>query len=258
MSVDMFAGILEQAEPYTSHVYLHVKGEPLLHPQIDTLLDICHQHRIQVVLVTNGTMLCSKGNMLLSKPALRQVNISLHCYSELPKHLSKTEYVNSIVGFVQNILTNTKVIVSLRFWNIEKGRGDTNADNLYLLEEIQQHFAPHLVLTSQLKPQKGLKLHDQLYVNSDFEFAWPSLDSEGENLVGFCHGLRDQLAILSDGTVVPCCLDAEGVIGLGNIQNNSLSDILGSDRALSIYNGFSNGQCVEPLCRKCMFKQKFE
>jgi len=63
--------------------------------------------------------------------------------------------------------------------------------------------------------------------------------------------------ILVDGTVVPCCLDGEGVINLGNIHESDFSQIVESERANNIFNGFSRREAVEELCRKCGYRTKF-
>ena len=70
-------------------------------------------------------------------------------------------------------------------------------------------------------------------------------------------GLRDQIGILCDGTVVPCCLDAEGSIALGNIFRQSLDEILNSERAKALYRGFSNRAPAEELCLRCGYAERF-
>ncbi|MBR4944951.1 MAG: SPASM domain-containing protein, partial [Peptococcaceae bacterium] len=79
---------------------------------------------------------------------------------------------------------------------------------------------------------------------------------EGSSNV-FCYGLRDQLGVLCDGTVVPCCLDHDGDLALGNLFQQTLDEILQSPRAQAIYQGFSNRQAVEPLCRRCGYARRF-
>ena len=74
---------------------------------------------------------------------------------------------------------------------------------------------------------------------------------------GYCYGLKDQLAILVDGTVVPCCLDDEGSMKLGNIFEQSLDDIINGERARRIIEGFQKRIAVEELCQKCSYKNQF-
>ena len=73
----------------------------------------------------------------------------------------------------------------------------------------------------------------------------------------FCHGLRRQLAVLCDGTVVPCCLDGEGELALGNLFRQELEDILRGERAAAIQAGFDARRPVEALCRRCGYAERF-
>jgi radical SAM protein with 4Fe4S-binding SPASM domain len=74
---------------------------------------------------------------------------------------------------------------------------------------------------------------------------------------GFCLGLREQFAVLADGTVVPCCLDRNADMALGNIFKQPINDILEGERARRIVDGFSKRQIAEELCRKCSYRQRF-
>jgi radical SAM protein with 4Fe4S-binding SPASM domain len=58
---------------------------------------------------------------------------------------------------------------------------------------------------------------------------------------------------LADGQVVPCCLDADANMLLGNVFNEELSDILLSAKAQKIHNGFKNNKITEEYCRSCGF-----
>ena len=88
-------------------------------------------------------------------------------------------------------------------------------------------------------------------------FDWPDMSAEelGENC--FCYGLRDQVGVLCDGTVVPCCLDHDGDIPLGNLFERELDEILVSPRAGAIREGFSHRLAVEELCRRCGYARRF-
>jgi len=258
MPVEVFTEIIEKIHAHTSYVYLHVKGEPLLHPHLSELLDICQTKNMRVVLVTNGTLLAQKGDMLLSKPALQQVNISMHCISELNHVTNKTEYVKAVIDFAKKAVLQSQIYLSFRLWNFANTESENHPDNHAILHEIEHAFAPGLNLKEAFKPGKGLKLTDKLYLNSDVEFAWPSINDTNDNPNGFCYALRDHIAILNDGTVIPCCLDAGGEINLGNILENSLSNILNSERVQRMYHAFSDNKRIEALCRKCRFGEKFE
>ena len=106
--------------------------------------------------------------------------------------------------------------------------------------------------------KKNFRLKENIFLGMSEQFSWPSLDaSPNEVCKGFCYGLRNQIAILADGTVVPCCLDSNGDMALGNIFCDDMENIVNSPRAKSIYNGFTNHKAVEPLCQSCGYMKKY-
>ena len=102
-----------------------------------------------------------------------------------------------------------------------------------------------------------VRIQDGIFLEFGEKFDWPDEDAEeGDGRIA-CYGMRDHFGILVDGTVVPCCLDSEGVIALGNVFTETLSDILQSPRAVAICKGFQNRKATEDLCRKCGYARRF-
>lgn len=259
LSVEEFERRLHEVRPYTDYLYLHVKGEPLLHPQLEMLLDLCLENDIQVNLTTNGTLLSKHQEMLLRKPSLRQINFSLHSLDGNEEERDKEGYMSTILDFAKEASQKGRPIVSLRFWNIDPldllsldGR-----KNRALLEIIEKEFQLDHPILEKVQPGRGLKLSEGIYINQDHEFQWPALTEEEDDGTGFCYGLKDQVGILTDGTVVPCCLDGEGIINLGNMSEQSFSSILSSERAKNLAEGFTRRTAVEELCRKCGYRKRF-
>jgi radical SAM protein with 4Fe4S-binding SPASM domain len=259
LSLEDFNKRLDEIKPYTDSIYLHVKGEPLLHPKIDLLLDAAYEKGFKVNITTNGTLIVKNKQKLIGKPALRQMNFSLHSFDGHEGSTNKPEYIMNILSFVKEAVAQTKLLVSFRLWNLDQNNM-TNIErerNRQILEMIEKAFALDYKIEEKITPGKGVKLAKQVFLNQDYEFKWPDLKEEADDGIGFCHGLRSQAAILSNGTVVPCCLDGEGVINLGNINNASFSDIVEGERANRLYDGFSRRETVEELCRKCGYRQRF-
>ncbi|HEY0826661.1 MAG TPA: radical SAM/SPASM domain-containing protein [Bacilli bacterium] len=264
IKVDAFTKILDEIKPHTDYIYYHVKGEPLLHPKIDELLDLSHERGFKVNITTNGTLINKAKSKIWLKPALRQMNFSLHSFDGHEEAgyegaVDKEEYLVNILSFVREAVEKSKILVSFRLWNLEQD----NATNLQkkknrrILEMLEQEFHLDYKIEEKFIRGKGLKLAERVYLNQDHEFKWPDLKEAEEEGKGFCHALRNQAAILVDGTVVPCCLDGEGVINLGNINTTSFSEIVEGDRANKLFDGFSRREVVEELCRKCGYRQRF-
>lgn len=257
--MDDFNNILDQIKPHTDHIYYHVKGEPLLHPKIDELLDLSHEKGFKVNLTTNGTLLHKAKHKLLGKPALRQINFSLHSFDGHEGSTDKEGYITSVLTFAREAAEKHNVLISFRLWNLDQDNA-TNLErnrNREILELIEKEFNLNYKLEDQFVRGKGIKITERIYLNQDHEFKWPDLKEKEDEGRGFCHALRNQAGILSDGTVIPCCLDGEGVINLGNINEKPFSEIIEGERANNLYNGFSRREVVEELCKKCGYRQRF-
>jgi len=258
IKVEQFNKILDEIRPHTKYIYLHVKGEPLLHPRIDQLLDAAHEKGFKVNITTNGTLIKKNREKILGKPALRQINFSLHSFDGHEGSENREKYLGDILDFVR-ASKDYNTIISYRLWNLQKDHVTDIAArrNRETLEILENEYNLDYRIEEKVQPGKGVKIANNIYLNQDHEFKWPSLLEAEDEGKGFCHALRSQAAILVDGTVVPCCLDGEGVINLGNVNEQSFTDIVQGQRANNIVDGFSRREAVEELCRKCGYRQKF-
>ncbi len=258
IKLEDFNRILDQLKPHTKYIYLHVKGEPLMHPRIDQLLDAAHEKGFKVNITTNGTLIKKNREKLLGKPALRQINFSLHSFDGHEGSENREKYLGDILDFVREA-KEYGVLISYRLWNLQNGQSTEIAKrrNRETLEIIEKEYQLDYKIEEKVVPGGGVKIANNVYLNQDHEFRWPSLFAPEDEGKGFCHALRSHAAILVDGTVVPCCLDGDGIIKLGNVNDQSFTEIVEGDRANRIVEGFSNRVAVEELCRKCGFRQKF-
>jgi radical SAM protein with 4Fe4S-binding SPASM domain len=248
MDDDLFPEILKKIKGASEYLYFHVMGEPLLHPHLGYFLDLCGPYGYKVNLTTNGTLI-SKSRHILEKPALRQVNFSLHGSG------GAGGYLQAILNFADEA-QKAKKLVSLRLWNLRDNK--PNPGNTGIIEKIREKYNAPADMEEKSLRARGFKLDEYVFLNQADEFEWPDMNREEISDKGYCYGLRGQIAILVDGTVVPCCLDSEGVINLGNIKEKTLEEIINGSRAKAIYDGFSSRRAVEELCRKCKYKSRFE
>ncbi len=260
MTIETFGKILDQIKPHTNYIYFHVKGEPLLHKEIDRFLDISYEKGFKVNITTNGTLIEKVKDKIITKPALRQINFSLHSFDGNEGVSNKDEYVKNILSFTKEAFIHSDIIISLRLWNLQKDNITKHQKriNNEILQSIEEEFNLPYSIEEKVSPGRGIKIAERIYLNQEHEFQWPDLKNEEESISGFCYGLRNQAAILVDGTVVPCCLDGEGIINLGNIHENDFSKIVEGERAKNIFNGFSRREAVEELCKKCGYRERFD
>ena len=247
MKIENFKNIVTKIKDYTNTIYLHVKGEPLLHANLKEILEIAKQSNLDVVITTNGTMLKEKQEILENAKSIRQINISVHSFEQNIK--KQNNYLDDVLNTVKNITDKNDIYISYRFWNMH------NEDITKNEEQIQQICKSYNIESyDELKTNNYLKLKEKQYINIDNVFEWPNLNNKECSEYGYCYGLIDQLAILVDGTVVPCCLDQDGIINLGNILEESLEDILNKEKTKEIIKGFKENKLHEELCKKCTFR----
>ena len=184
--------------------------------------------------------------MLLCAPALHKINISLHAFEANDLAVPFETYLADCFAFGQ--AAAGKKLVVYRLWN----NGGEDRQNEEILDTMHRFFPDAWV-----QERHGIRIADRTYLEYGDKFDWPDLNTtEGDSRV-FCYGLRDQLGVLCDGTVVPCCLDHEGDLALGNLFSQTLEKILETPRAKTIYEGFSHREAAEELCRKCGYARRF-
>lgn len=247
MNVDEFAHVIREIKAYTNHVYLHVLGEPLSHPDLASFLHICDEAGLQVNLTTNGTLL-KKCRDVLMNSSLRQINVSLHSF---PEH-EQPQYLEHVFSVCEE-LAQRGIHISYRLWSVQNGR--LSEESAQLLQQLVQRY--QITQPQEFERRMRLDAGDHLHLNLESVFTWPSLKHPYVSDTGRCLGMKQMCAILSDGTVVPCCLDSRGEAPLGNIYTQSFSSILHGERAVRMKEGFAQHKIVEELCQHCSYRLRF-
>jgi radical SAM protein with 4Fe4S-binding SPASM domain len=248
-----FENILKQIKPYTSNIAFHVFGDPLTLSNLKDYLDISLKYSIKVHITTTGYYLNRFDLSIFLHKAIKQINFSLNSYNKNDMNLTLNEYLKPMFDLCRLKLQN-KVhnFINFRLWNIDNQDSEKQF-NYKIFDLLSKEFEIDL---TNIKYEKPIRLENQILIDFDKYFKWPSLDDT--NITNnYCHGLSSQIAILANGTVVPCCLDSFGVIDLGNILNTPIKQILYSKRSLAIVDGFKKNIAVEELCKKCTFKNRF-
>jgi MoaA/NifB/PqqE/SkfB family radical SAM enzyme len=258
MDVDLFREIIRQVSPITDQVCFHLMGDPLVHPKLEEFVRICEAGRTPIFLVTNGVLLREKQQEILLSPAFRQVNFSLHSYEDNFGDKDPTTYLERIFSYTERAFQERPdLYINFRLWNLDDPRGETTP-NRKMLEAIRDRFQVNLPSEFDVRFKKSHRLKNRLYLHFDTEFIWPSVDLPILGTSGTCYGLSSHFGILVDGTVVPCCLDKEGKIPLGKIQDQPILDILSSPQAQAILEGFRNRKLIANLCQRCQYIERFQ
>lgn len=243
MTINEFKEVLEKIKDYTDFIYLHIKGEPLLHPNIIDFINLANTYNLKVNLTTNGTLFSKYSKLLGKCNNLNKINFSLHSENNIPN------YLESIFDCVKNLGNKT---VIYRLWTLNNNELDEKST--IIVDKIKEYYKLSTETVNKIIKENNIKIGNNIYIDKNNEFEWPHISNYKSD--GYCYALKSQLAILVDGTVVPCCLDSSGVIELGNIYKQELNTIIKSNRYEKLQKSFQNRKPCEELCKSCTFKER--
>ena len=257
MDLDFFESIIKQAKSYTKEIACHVMGDPLTQSNLHAYLDIIHRHGLKAMLTTSGYFLKKHSYDTLFHPCVKQINISLNSFNKNDTSWSFEQYIAPILALCHvKLERKVELFVNLRVWNLDEIMSE-KVFNQTLFNTLGQAFNIPLVLEDiYMQKPKSIRLDNKILIHFDNYFEWPSLKNKNYG-DGMCQGLQSHIGILADGRVVPCCLDGDGIIELGNLHHKSLDFILGDSRASQMIDGFKNNKAQEELCQKCSYKDRF-
>lgn len=246
MSREEFAVVLRKVRGLCRYIYFHLMGEPLLHPDLPLFIEQAAEQGLLPVITTNGTLVQKRKNELIAS-GVHKVSISLHSFEGTDKRAHE-KYLAEVTDFAEEA-SASGIIVVLRLWN----SGADDKLNGAVLDFLR------LCIDGEWTPNtKGIRIHDKLHLEWGDRFEWPDREAPVQDCDVFCYGLRDHFGILCDGTVVPCCLDSDGVVNLGNVFESNIESILSSPRATAMKKGFDCRKATEALCKRCGYAQRFK
>lgn len=241
MSLKAIDNYLDQIKEVSDYIYLHVLGEPLLHPDFNKILDLLDAKNLWLQLVTNGTLLYRYPDLLKHK-CLRKLSISLHSINNLDINTNCFKTINSLIE------NNNDRIIELRFYDLNKLDDKLNS----FLAILKEKYA-----YKNTDKKQSFKLKDKVYIYHQDMFNWPNINDAYIGEKGMCHGLKDQIAILHNGVVSACCLDTYGINKIGDLNTNSLKEILASETYQKALLALNKQQLILPLCKHCTYRLRF-
>jgi len=245
MNTEEFTGILDKLKGQTGYLYYHLMGEPLTHQQLPEFIKLAQECGYKSIITTNGTLLKKREEELLSA-GVHKVNISLHSFEKGTED-DYRQYICDLADFALKAEEKGTIVI-FRLWNKGFDHGKNQVAHDLLKEKIPGDW---------VESPRGIRIRNKIYLAGGERFEWPDMEARIQGDTYFCYGLKDQFGILADGTVVPCCLDSDGVINLGNIFEQDIESILNSPRALKLVEGFRCGVVTEELCKRCGYAQRF-
>ena len=234
-------------------LYFHLMGEPLLHPSFPHFVKHAWEKGFYPILTTNGSLLAKCGGTVLENLPYK-ISISLHAPAANAA-FADPSYFESCIDFAKRAAAKGCIVV-LRLWNIG---GEGEEENAAILQRLHEAFPDEWAPSHRDSIRLSRKKEEKVFLEWGEHFEWPDMgcpEAPADADI-FCHAIRHQFGVLCDGTVVPCCLDSEGILALGNLLDTPLEDILQSPRARAIYDNFTNRRAIEPLCRHCDYAKRF-
>jgi radical SAM protein with 4Fe4S-binding SPASM domain len=257
MDLEFFETVVQEAKGYTREVACHVVGDPLTLPNLDKYLDIIHKYNMKAMLTTSGYFMKKHSFKTLFHPAVKQINISLNAFNKNDTSISFEQYMKPILNLChEKVKQEKELFINLRMWNLDEVMSEESF-NQELFDVLEKEFKVELDLKNlNPKEKKSIRLDNKVLLHFDNYFEWPSLKNQNYGH-GTCQGLDSHIGILANGDVIPCCLDNDAVMKLGNVKENSLKDIVYGKRATDMRDGFKVGYCSEEMCLKCSYKDRF-
>ena len=259
MSLEKFDDLNFQLKPYTKELAYHMVGDPLVLSNLNEYLNISLKHELKVNITTTANNINEKHYTALMNPTIKQINFSINSYNANSHKKSLDEYLNPILDFVKFAQQEKhEYFINFRIWNLDEEKS-AKEFNKKVFDKINETFNTNIDLENVYKERpKNIRIDRKIFFNFDEYFNWPSLENEIVSSNGFCYGLDSHFGILTSGDVVPCCLDQNACINLGNTNTTQISDILNSNRVKAIQNGFRKNIVVEELCKKCEYRTRFD
>lgn len=242
-----FRIVAEKLKSVTKYLYFHVMGEPLTHPLLTDFIRIARENGYRPAITTNGTLLSRCGKAIV-EAGIYKVNISVHSFEDGSRE-DYLRYIGDCLDFA-DYASSRGVLTVLRLWN----RGCDEGRNIDTVALMHRRFPEEWT-----EGKRGARIRDKLHLEYGERFEWPDMEACDRGNEVFCYGLKDHFGILCDGRVIPCCLDREGAVTLGNIFDPGVTaqEILSSPRALAMREGFTRRRATEELCRKCGYARRF-
>lgn len=254
MSFDDFCHVVDEAKPLAKEVCLHLMGEPTAHPEFPKIVRYCDEIGMKLKITTNGLLVNKHREVLFSK-AIKQINFSVQSYKDNFPNKNLTDYMLSLFEFCDYLrIHNPKTYVNFRLWNL----GADSLENDFCISLVERYFCTSINRNIDVGLNKSKRIRHRFYLHFDTRFEWPSLNQPYQGNVGRCHGVVGHIGIHADGTVVPCCLDKEAQIKLGNVFEKPLTEILLGERVQSMAAGFRSNELREKLCQHCSFVNRFK
>lgn len=282
MESELFFKIIDEIyeKKMSANVHFHLMGEPFLHPKVGEFIKYCGEKEVNIGLISNISLL-EKVNIKEILKFVGHLEISLQSFddesfaSRKATRLTFEEYITSIKNLIEMKLSaKSKTVLNITMIENSKNSVKNFKDDSKFIDSnkrLQYFFDTHwhefFVHMEQKYGTPYTKIDNLNFKNFNHEFlpgvifntrcviTWGNTMCKTNKIIpairAKCNALHQQLGILWNGDVVPCCLDYDGNVKLGNVQNQSLEDVINSEYYKSMKASFKTGKLLHTYCKKC-------
>jgi len=218
-------------------VYLHFQGEPFLNPLTANFAKQLKNADFFVGIFTNGQAFDDNNIAEIAGVEVDLIRFSVDGASE------ETYCENRKGGTFAKVAENMQKIV-----DAHKGKST----------RIEWQFLPmknneHEIETAKKMAEKiGINFFTKGYRETDEKRVPADAKLRSSHLAKPCIDILRQLAVYWNGDVVPCCYDVDGFEIMGNIKNNSLTEIWNSVKYREFRKNVKNQQNEPEICKQCL------
>ena len=233
MDLDLFKKIIDDC-PDLEHLCMHNWGEPLLHKDIFKMIEYAKNKGVNyVVMNTNGTLFTDKMIDRIVDSKLDIIRFSIDGSAETFKRVRGVE--------LQNIERNINKLKKVK----EKRRPKLKMGVVFTVEEDTEGDAEDYI-THWEKIVDHVRLQPKL-ITSPRNQACPEP-------FGKDYG---KLVVLWDGRVIPCCVDYNASLTIGNIQNDTISNLWKNEKMDLLRKQHLEGEFPKTCanCNECESKE---
>lgn len=214
MSLQFFMDIIDQyrrlKQQEQKSLSLVAGGEPLLHPRFLELCEYANQSDISFGFDTNASLLTHDiSHRLLSLKNFKRIVFSIDSLS--PETYSAIRIGGSLEEVHQNVFGFLKMAKKLIRKDVHSRVNIVQQpDNEHEIDDFVRYWTPYVSQVNVIKLRHGTRV-DAPHWQPDKRLP--------------CRFLYNHMRILTDGSVVVCCLDDNFESVIGNITDSSIADV---------------------------------
>ena len=241
MSMTTFRRIVDQVCQNRPLLKLYMSGEPLLHERLFDMIDYAADRGCQTMVHTNATMLTQEASERFLASPLMFLSFSFDgCTRQIYEKFRPPARFHRVRDNI------------LRYFRLRQRHGPGPHTTVEILRmKDTEPFLEDFVDEWTERGADDVHVADYMMWHGTVEDRRVDSASDGAGYnpcaAPFRHG-----CILSDGTVVPCCMDVDGRMSMGTIDGSPFCDVWSNNSYRQLRLQMLTGTLPpDSICRRC-------